>query len=499
MSPLLCVSVTAATTAELRRRRDDAAEADMVELRLDGVADLDVAAALAGRTRPVIVTCRPTWEGGAFTGTEQHRLALLREALAAGADYVDVELRAGFTNLVREGGSRVVLSTHDFAGVPADLTRRVEAMRAAGAGVAKVAITARRLSDCLPLIDLSARVSAGPARGPKFIWIAMGMAGVATRVLAARLGSAWMYAGDGVAPGQISAHRMIEEFGFRQLTPRSTVYGIIGAPVGHSVSPAMHNAAFRAAGRDAVYLPLEPVDFDDFLRVAPHLGLEGASVTIPFKVAAFEHLAASADPRALDELSRAVGAVNTLRRVDGGWQGRNTDVAGFLSPLAARTELRGCRATVLGAGGAARAVVVGLASAGAAVTVCARRLDRADRVARIVGGRVGTWPPATGSWDLLVNTTPVGMHPHVNETPCPGLAFDGRLVYDLVYTPADTRLLREARAAGCATIGGLDMLVAQAQEQSAWWTGERPAARLLETAARRALGLSDDPRPVEHT
>jgi len=493
MSALLCISVMAATTAELRRKRDEAAAADLVELRLDGLAEPDVAGALAGRTRPAIVTCRPVWEGGAFTGGEDSRRRILLDALAAGAEYVDVELKADFGDVIRNGGSRVILSMHDFEGVPSDLRERVAAMRAAAPGVVKVAVTARRLADCLPLLDVA---EAMPDDGtPRGVWIAMGMPGTATRVLAARFRSAWMYAGDGVAPGQISGPRMLDEFGFRRLTARTAVYGVIGSPVGHSVSPAMHNAAFRAADRDAVYLPLQPADVDDFLRVAPRLGIEGASVTIPFKVSTFEWLAASGEPDALDDESRAVGAVNTLRRRDGRWQGRNTDVAGFLAPLAAKTHLAGARATILGAGGAARAAAVALASAGAAVTVCARRPERAAEVAGISGGQAGAWPPARASWDILVNTTPVGMSPGVADTPWPDAVFDGRLVYDLVYNPVETRLLREAREAGCATIGGLDMLVAQAQAQAEWWTGVRPPAALLREAAGRALGLADtDPR-----
>jgi 3-dehydroquinate dehydratase/shikimate dehydrogenase len=488
------------TVGELRRLRDQAvdADADLVELRLDGLAEPDVAGALAGRTRPAVVTCRPTWEGGAFRGSEEERRRILSRALSAGAEYIDVEFKAGFADLVRAGGPRVVLSTHDFSGLPADLGRRVATMREAGAGIVKVAVTATSLSDCLPLLDL-AESTVGDQ--PRYVWIAMGMPGVPTRVLAARFRSAWMYAGDNVAPGQLSAGRMIEEFGFRWVTPDSAVYGVIGSPVGHSVSPAIHNAAFRAARRDAVYLPLEPSDFDDFVRVARRLGIVGASVTIPFKVPAFEYLVRSGEADAIDDLSRAVGAVNTLRRVkpDGRWQGRNTDVAGFLAPLADRTALKDLRATILGAGGAARAVAVALGSAGAAVTVCARRADRAAEVSRLAGGTAQAWPPKPASWDVLVNATPLGMSPGVDETPWPGAVFDGRLVYDLVYNPAETRLLREARAAGCETIGGLDMLVAQAQEQSAWWTGVRPPGGPLRAAAGRALGLQDLDRPVHRS
>ena len=185
---------------------------------------------------------------------------------------------------------------------------------------------------------------------------------------------------------------------------------------------------------------------DDFLQFAA-LGVKGASVTIPpprpFKCA-----------DEVDELSLRAGAVNTLRLVDGRWIGRNTDVSGFLAPLSGILELKGTRATILGAGGAARAVAVALATAGASVTVHARNESAGEELARLAGGRALTLSPAPRSWDLLVNATPVGMYPQAEETPFHGV-FDGKLVYDLVYNPLRTRLLREAGADGCATIGGL--------------------------------------------
>jgi 3-dehydroquinate dehydratase / shikimate dehydrogenase len=492
-SPLICVVLTAATTAELRRRRDDASiDADLVELRLDSVSDPDVRGALAGRTRPVIVTCRPVWEGGNFRGSEEERRRILADALDAGAEYVDVEVKAGFGDVVRRGRQRIVLSMHDFDGVPLDLAERVRTMRAECAGVVKVAVTAKRLSDCLPLFELARQIgSRAEQLRPAFAWIAMGMPGVATRVLATRFGSCWTYAGEGVAPGQIPPTQLLSEFGFRRITRQTAVYGVVGAPLSHTVSPPMHNAAFRAAGLDAVYVPLEAADVDDFERVAEVFGVCGVSVTIPHKVGFFEHLVASGDPHALDPLSRAAGAVNTLRRHDGRWQGRNTDVVGFLAPLTGRMSLNGVRAAILGAGGAARAVAVALASAAAQTTLYARDVRRARDVAQIVGARAEAFPPARGSWDLLVNATPIGMHPCVEATPWPDAPFDGHLVYDLIYNPVETRFLREAAAAGCLTIGGLDMLVAQAQEQAEWWTTIRPPARLLREAALSALGLGE--------
>jgi 3-dehydroquinate dehydratase/shikimate dehydrogenase len=308
----------------------------------------------------------------------------------------------------------------------------------------------------------------------------MGPAGIPSRVLAAHFHSLWSYAGDGYAPGQISAARMLEEFMFRDITDRTAIYGVVGSPLTHSVSPAMHNAAFRAAGVDAVYVPMVASSAEDFTIFATALGVQGVSITIPYKVDLFNR----ADE--VDDLSRNVGAVNTYRRGTLTWEARNTDVSGFLAPLKGRLELRGARATILGAGGSARAVAVALASAGSDVTVYGRNRGKARDVAALAGGTAAAFPVAPRSWDLLVNTTPVGMMPNVGETPFEG-AFDGRIVYDLIYNPMETRLLKEAAAAGCETLGGLDMLVAQAEDQSEWWLGQRPPAGLMRQAALGSL------------
>jgi 3-dehydroquinate dehydratase/shikimate dehydrogenase len=476
--PLLVETVSAATTAELRQRRDAVAAADLVELRLDSVSDPDVAGALAGRRRPVILTCRPAWEGGKFTGSEEERKKLLTEAFVHGAEYVDVEWRAHFDDLVaREAGRRIVLSAHDFDMVPIDLVSRLHAMRSTGAEIVKLAMKMHSLADCIPLLELGAQ----RAQPGGLVIIGMGEHGIATRVLASRFGSAWMYAGAEPGIGQMNSATLLDEYRFRSLTESTDVYGLVGRPVAHSVSPAMHNAAFRHARLDCVYLPLPATDADDFVTFARAIGLKGASITTPYKVDLFERV---------DEayaVARRIGAINTIRIVDGRWLGGNTDVGGFLEPLHQRIALDASRVSVVGAGGAARAVTVALASSGASVTIHARDRERAAQVAMLIAGEVGPWPPAAGSWDLLVNCTSVGMHPHVGETPVPADLLTGSLVYDLIYNPPMTRLLREAAAVGCQTIGGLEMLVAQAHEQFQWWTGMRPPAGVMREAALKRL------------
>jgi len=482
--PLLCVTVTAATTAELRQKRDAVDDADLVELRLDSVSDPSAAGALADRRRPAIVTCRPAWEGGYFKGSEEERKKILLEALSLGAEFVDVEWRARFDDLIAQtGGRRIVLSAHDYHGVPIDLTARVHAMRSTGAEVIKIAATLTCLSDCMPLLDLGAQSS----RQSGFVVIGMGQYGLVTRILAARFGSLWTYAGTITDIGQLSAQSLLKDYHFRSLTDSTDVYGVVGGSLAHSVSPAMHNAAFRAARLDAVYVPLPAASAADFQTFGRAIGIRGASVTIPFKVSLFDCV------DEVDAVARRIGAINTIRVADGRWIGGNTDAIGFLDPLQDRVALTGLRASVLGAGGAARAVIVALASSGGSVRLHARNRGQAEDVSVLTPVEVGPWPPEPGSWDLLINCTPIGMYPRVDETPVPADQFTGRYVYDLVYNPSTTRLLREAAAAGCQTFGGLEMLVAQAREQFEWWTGARaPAGMMREAALQRLAEFTRD-------
>jgi 3-dehydroquinate dehydratase/shikimate dehydrogenase len=469
--------------AELLAARDAAVTGDMVELRLDGVANLDVARVLAGRRVPVVVTCRAMWEGGRFDGSEEERRAILATALDLGADFVDVEWRAidgqstgvAFRGLVDRNPERIVVSSHDFDGVPSDLESRSRAMRATGAGTIKVAVSVTRASQTLALKSIAKE---GPA-----IVIGMGELGVPSRLLAGQFGSRWTYAGDSVAPGQLPARRMIDDYGFRRVGGSTRLFGVVSSSALHSLSPVMHNAAFQAAGLDAVYVPLPAHDFADFLSFADAMGFEGVSVTIPFKLDALRAAASS------DALTQQVGAANTLRKRTGDWEATNTDVEGFLKPLALawRTSMDGVRVSVLGAGGAARAVVVALAAKGARVTVHARRDDQAQELARTFNVAAGAYPPESGSWDVLINCTPLGGAGRRLESPMPADRLTGRLVYDLTYGPGEASLLRDARVAGRATLDGLTMLVAQAERQFEWWTGQAPEPGVMDAAVRRRL------------
>jgi 3-dehydroquinate dehydratase/shikimate dehydrogenase len=471
----LCITVIGRTADDIRRARVAAeATADLVELRVDSMERPDAAAALDGHTKPAIVTCRPLREGGMFDGPEEDRLRVLADAHARGAEFIDLEWDAVKAPVMQaRAGRGVIVSRHVFDCTPQNAAAMLDHLRGQGGEVAKLAAMIERISDLRTLLQA---VRADRAS----VLIGMGSGGTATRVLAGRYGSRWTYAGNGVAPGQIPAARLLDEFRFRRIRPDAAVYGVLGRPVSQSLSPAMHNAGFAALGMNAVYVPFETRDLDDLRAFGADIGLRGLSVTIPFKQTIVP---------LLDEVApgaRAAGAVNTIAIQGSRWIGSNADGDGFLEPLRARRlDVRALRVVVLGAGGAARGVGLALRRAGAHVAVSARRADAAESVAHAVGAETTAWPPPPGSWDLLVNATPVGSRAEPG-TPFDG-PFDGRLVYDLVYDPDPTDLMQRAARAGVETIGGLAMLVAQAERQFEIWTGQRPPAGLFAEAAASAI------------
>ncbi|MEX2273490.1 MAG: type I 3-dehydroquinate dehydratase [Vicinamibacterales bacterium] len=474
MSIRIVETVTAATTAELRLGREAAeARADVVELRIDGVRDLDLPAVLADRRAPVIVTCRPVWEGGKFDGLEPDRLRLLRRARALGAEFIDVEFRADWRSVAaierpeptaapaipRDG---LVLSFHDFAGVPPDLELIAAAMAGSGADVVKIAVTPSHLSDCEQLRRAGRLLRTGAVIG-------MGPAGVITRVAPHMFNSCWTYGGELSSVGQMPARDLRDIYGIGRVSADAALFGVVGRPVMHSRSPLLHNAAFRHEGLDAVYAPLEAHDFADFNAFARAFGVKGASVTAPFKGDACASAAAS------DAAAKETQAANTLRRTARGWTAANTDGEGFLAPLAG-VELCGIRAAVIGLGGAARSVRHALTASGAHVTLLGR--DDLDR--------------ASEPWDLLVNATPVGTAPAVDESVLAGRSIRARIVYDLVYNPTDTQLLKDARASGARTIGGMPMLVAQACRQFEFWFGRPAPVEAYQRAAQALTAYETD-------
>lgn len=462
------------------RRPQDLAEHPLptaVELRLDLLGDwkrvlddiqplIDHVGELTGPggtgPAPIIIgTCRRVQDGGKFDGTEEQRLKLL-ETLGAVCDYVDVE--SGVK--ARVPASKTIRSMHDFKGIPADLEAAFKSLRDEGGAVFKIVATATSLADNLKIRDFL------KGKTDVAAWL-MGEYGLPSRLLALAWGSRFTCCsleGAALAPGMPDFGRMVNLFRAYWITGTTELFGITGLHVGHSGSPLLHNNALASQRRNAVYLPLAATSPEDFLAFAKGVNLTGASVTVPFKEALH------AQCTRLDEAAEATGAVNTLLRLpDGGWRGRNTDVDGFAEDAKAHyaKPLYGRTALVLGAGGSARAIVWALRREGARVVLHARRYEQAMALATKFSAEAIADPAAIeGTIDLLVNTTPCGMRGD-NEDQCPiefeqvapKLAHDA-LVYDLVYEPAVTPLLRAARERGINCVNGAGMLRRQAALQA---------------------------------
>ena len=507
MDQYICVPITESRAVDFiaaLREADRVAEA--IELRLDYLDEAELPEVLdwlgrEGRTlaAALVLTFRPHEQGGRRRVTLAERREFwegLDPSVIARATLVDFESDL-IGHLHGEDPpvpwKKVICSWHDFAAMPDDLIARYDRMAATPAAVVKVVAQANRIGDSLAIFELLEY-----ARGKKpVIGLAMGLAGLSTRVLSLSRGAVLTFAslrrGAESAPGQPTVDELCNLYRVRSLTPSTTIFGVIGNPVGHSRSPRIHNSALAAMKADGVYLPLPVEDLDTFIRdfVRPSTrridwNLRGLSVTIPHKLAIMPHL------DRVDETARRIGAVNTVVVEGGELHGYNTDVSGAMIPLEAMLPLRGARVAVIGAGGSARAICYGLEARGADVTLFARDVSRAKTLADEFGARVAPLDSFAGEVDLVINCTPLGMQGHSEgQSPLPaGKLRDVRLVYDLVYTPEETRLLEDARSAGCQTLGGLAMLVGQAAEQFRLWTGMEAPREVMWNAARQWIAVT---------
>jgi shikimate dehydrogenase len=347
--------------------------------------------------------------------------------------------------------------------------------------VVKIAVTPRSICDVARLLALAGRVQKS---GPRpLVPIAMGPLGILTRILAGRYGAPFTFAcADGaqaVAPGQIPAAQMAGLYRVRQVTPATRVYGVLGVDVTRSLSPALHNRAFALGGVDAVYVPLQAEAIEPFVAALPTLGVAGFSVTRPYKTAILRYLFD------VEEKAAAAGSVNTVVVREGLLYGSSTDGEGVLRPLRAKTAVKGRRVVILGAGGAARAAAFALRGAGARISILARDKARAAELAAEVGGNHDELDAlALHPFDILINATPLGSGAAPGQTPVHvTLHRHSAVVFDMVYEPRDTPFLRDAEAAGCETIDGLQMLVAQGAAQFETWTGQKaPVDAMLQAA-----------------
>lgn len=486
--------------------------AELVEFRIDRLPEAasQVASLVQRSPVPCIITCRPHWEGGEYEGGEADRRAIMAAALEAGPAWIDLEIAAYRVDpawqqlIASRGQTGVILSSHDFQTRPADLLRRISAMaEVEDCRVVKLAWRARSLRDNLEAFEL---LGAPPKR---MIALCMGEPGQPSRILAKKFNALLTFAGiedDAVtAPGQVGVQTLKRLYRWDAINPRTQVYGVIGFPVGHSLSPHIMNAGFDATDHDGVYLPLPvPDDYVHFkatvgswLDFAP-LDFRGASVTIPHKRNLLKF--AAEREAEIEPLAQRIGAANTLTvRDDGSLYVSNTDYAAVLDSVCdtmhiQREGLAGKRVAILGAGGAARAAAAGFAHYGAHVTVYNRTVEKAQKLAASFD-HVTAAPLdaiATAEADILVNCTPIGMHPNIDATPLaewPEKLGENTVVFDTIYNPMHTKLLAEAAGRGCVTITGVQMFVRQAAAQFTQWTGRSAPTDVFEKVIRQRLNI----------
>ena len=497
----VCAVITEETCEAARLAMNRAAGvADMIELRLDYLRDFDFAnpdnlrALLRDKSIPIIITCRAVSEGGKQFVENNVRLRLLVEGARHLADYCDIEA-AHYSEAARLSPelSRLIVSYHNFDETPAEIDSIYDRITVLPAAIHKIAVRANSITDTLAVFRLLDRAQ---IEGRKLIALSMQEPGLITRVLGPVAGSFLTYAsieqGKESAPGQVSCEQLRDLYRIHRISRETVITGIIGHPVTHSASPAMHNRAFAVAGLDCVYLPMETNDAEEFFtrfvkRSSRDIDwrLRGFSVTIPHKTAIVRFL------DEVDATAAKVGAVNTVVINNGKLIGYNTDVEGAMKPIDRLCALKDMDCGVIGAGGAARAVVSGLMERGARVSLFARDASKASAISESFNIPLHSIESLVSSnVRIIINTTPVGMKGHSEaSSPVPREAFrNRRIAYDLVYNPLETRFLKEAREEGCQTIGGIEMLIEQAAMQFELWTGRRPPADLMRAAALEKLG-----------
>jgi 3-dehydroquinate dehydratase / shikimate dehydrogenase len=488
--PRICAVAAASTAVEMADLvRKGLRETPTIELRLDWLRnDSERSRFLLWvkknkpRNATFLATCRRRAGGGKLAGGVQAELRWLNEAREAGCSWCDLEietLRELPGKSFRQLGlpPHTLLSLHDFRRMPSRL-RSFSSTAHPEADALKVAAHAKTYSDSLRLLRLARRLR-------NLVVVPMGEVGLPARVLALREGSALAYApvGEATAPGQVSLHDLKHLYRAHELSRSTRIYGVIGDPVGHSLSPLLHNTAFIARKIDAVYLPFLVKDLRGFLKAVPEFGIRGFSVTIPYKQSILKYL------QACDPLGEEIGAVNTVVvRRDGSLIGSNTDYIGILRALEKKLKLSGSRVLIFGAGGVARAAAFAVAKAGADVILCARREEPARELARAVGGQtVARGSLAHESFDAILNATPIGMHPHEGVSPLSTRELNCRVVMDLINRPQMTQLLKLAARKGIATVSGVEMFVPQGVAQWELWTGQRAPELLMRKAVLRAL------------
>jgi 3-dehydroquinate dehydratase / shikimate dehydrogenase len=494
---MICVTIGRGRHSSLAEewKSAGAAGVDLVELRVDCLRrDPDLKRILKERPTPAVFTIRRGVDGGLWRGKEDKRQQLMREAVAAGIEYIDLEVDiAG--KIRRFGKTKRIISYHNMKTTPVDLEDMADQCAEFDPDVIKIATSASTLAEASRVLHLATK-----AKAP-MIPIAMGEIGVFTRILGRKFGAPFTYAG--FNPERVFAAGMLQhgvlrhDFAYEQIDANTEIYGVMGDPIEQSLSPVVHNAAFRERGLNKVMVPflVPQTELQSFFNELLWLDIKGCSVTIPHKETIVPLL------QQKEGAVERTGSCNTVVfKEDGQRVGYNTDYRAAMDSLEiamtgheseeSASPLLDKQVLILGAGGVARSIAFGLARRGAHVSITNRHDDRATRLAEEIGCRSVTWSMrASTVADVIVNATPVGMHPNVDDTPLPAAAFSraGMVAFDTIYHPENTMMLKLARERGCKTVTGADMFIRQAAIQFKLYTGQDAPADLMDDALKLKL------------
>jgi 3-dehydroquinate dehydratase/shikimate dehydrogenase len=493
--------------AEEQIKAAAAAGAELLELRTDFLVHLSVELALQviGLARqfapalPIIVTCRDYHQGGALRHSNDLRTSVLTSAVRADAEFVDVEFQnfkseaiGGKITLALSGraNTRLILSAHNFQTKFKNITKFYwEILNAFNGAIPKMVYSAHHINDCFDILDL--------LRDPKqgLIAFCMDEPGFMTRIIAKKSGAFCSFASidekTRTAPGQPTIAQLKNIYRWDSIKKDTELYGVIGSPIAHSLSPAIHNACFTEAGLNKVYLPLlvagKEKEFNGFMEnilSRPWLDFRGFSVTIPHKEKALNYVKEKGG--FIDPLAERIGAANTIVINNMKLSAFNTDCSAALDSITSalgidRAGLKKMPIAIIGAGGVARAIVAGLAETKAKVIIYNRTVERAKNLAHEFKCDYADLDDLRKlKAQLVINCTSIGMHPKIEHTPVDVKFLNKDMaVFDTVYNPAETLLLKQAKAIGCRTISGLDMFISQAAEQFKLFTDKNPSIEFM--------------------
>ena len=486
---MICIPITAKTTNEALKLVKTT-QADIIELRADFIRDISIKnleKILKNTKKHLIVTVRKSSEGGKFSGSEEKRLELLKKAIELGADFVDIELSSG-TNTINQlikvsKKTKIIVSHHNFKKTPSNLQVIYRKIKKTGCDVIKIAVFANSINDNALIFKL---IDKAKKDNKKIIALCMGAHGEISRILSPVLGAFLTFGslekGKESAPGQIEAKTLKEIYRVNKLK-NPKVFGLVGNPVSHSKGFIIHNKSFEKLKLNNIYVNFLVENAGSFVKVFKDI-ISGLSVTIPHKKAIMRKL------DGIDPLAKSIGAVNTVVNKNGKLMGFNTDITGAIDAIEAKTAINKKRVVIIGAGGVARAVAFGIKQKNGNLTIINRTLSKAKKLSKELNCDYGPINVVGGftNIDILINCTSIGMHPNINRTPVDKTILKRIMskqgtVFDTVYNPLNTQLLKDAKSINCKTIQGVDMFVNQAAEQFKLWTNKKAPINLMKKIA----------------